>query len=178
MMDPSELHTYLTYDPETGELRWKERPRSMFSRDRTHEMWNTRYEGKLARGRTDKGCLAINIGGRRTSVGRVCWAMHYGEWPEHSVEFRNKKKNDFRIANLVQRTHKESSMAQRLTVRNTSGIVGVSFDKAGHRWRAMIKVDGKKIALGSFVRIEDAAVARREAEVRFGFAKHMTNASE
>ncbi len=47
---------------------------------------------------------------------------------------------------------------------NTSGVRGVSFDKASGRWDARIAIGGKSIRLGKFDNLEDAARARRQAE--------------
>ena len=35
-----ELHRVLAYDPLTGILTWKERPRADFKTDRSHKVWN------------------------------------------------------------------------------------------------------------------------------------------
>lgn len=47
-LTPQDLHEILTYNPETGLLYWKPRPREMFERDRFHKAWNTRFAGKQA----------------------------------------------------------------------------------------------------------------------------------
>jgi hypothetical protein len=54
---------------------------------------------------------------------------------------------------------------------NTSGVKGVNFEKGSNRWRAMIKIDGRKIALGSFGNIELATKARLNAEAKHGFSQ-------
>ena len=42
------LQALLDYDPVTGLLRWKQRPRSMFNCDRLFNSWNTRYANRIA----------------------------------------------------------------------------------------------------------------------------------
>lgn len=49
---------------------------------------------------------------------------------------------------------------------NRSGVKGVSYDKATDRWRATICFKGKRIHIGRFDTLQEAAVARREAEER------------
>lgn len=46
-----------------------------------------------------------------------------------------------------------------------SGVRGVS--KSGNRWKANIQVDKKKIYLGTFTSIEDAANAYKEAAIKY-----------
>ncbi len=40
-----ELRKLLTYDPETGELFWNERPREMFPTDKHRRAFNAQYAG-------------------------------------------------------------------------------------------------------------------------------------
>ncbi|EKF16891.1 HNH endonuclease, partial [Nitratireductor pacificus pht-3B] len=42
------LRELLVYDPETGILTWKVRPRRHFKTDGAWKGWNARYAGKLA----------------------------------------------------------------------------------------------------------------------------------
>ena len=49
---------------------------------------------------------------------------------------------------------------------NTSGIVGVSFDRSIGTWKAHIQFQGKRYYLGSSTDINKAAAMRREAENR------------
>lgn len=51
--------------------------------------------------------------------------------------------------------------------RNKSGVTGVCKDVARNKWCAYITVDYKSIALGKFDTIEEAANARRVAEVDY-----------
>jgi hypothetical protein len=44
---PEFIKECFNYNPETGELLWKERPRSHFRSDKDHAAWNRRYPGKL-----------------------------------------------------------------------------------------------------------------------------------
>lgn len=56
--------------------------------------------------------------------------------------------------------------------RNTSGKIGVWFNKKRKVWVAEIKVNHRKIVLGSFSVFEDAVCARKEAELKyFGYTK-------
>lgn len=69
--------------------------------------------------------------------------------------------------NLRQATPAENSANKSITKRNTSGIIGVCWDKSRDKWISSIKCDGKNINLGRFVNKEDAIRARLEAEQKY-----------
>lgn len=50
---------------------------------------------------------------------------------------------------------------------NTSGHNGVGFDKRLGVWKARIGFNGKAIHLGTFLTVEEAAAARRAAELKY-----------
>ena len=64
-----------------------------------------------------------------------------------------------RRENLRPATASENQRNQRLSVANTSGFKGVTWDRSRARWRANIKVNGRLRFLGSFADIEGAAAA-------------------
>lgn len=50
---------------------------------------------------------------------------------------------------------------------NSSGVIGVSWNKTAKKWYARIGVDGKRINLGKFDNLDDAIQARKEAEDKY-----------
>lgn len=56
---------------------------------------------------------------------------------------------------------------KRITDRNTSGFVGVSFNKRQNKWVAYISKDCKMRFLGTFANIDDAISARKSAEKEY-----------
>lgn len=65
------------------------------------------------------------------------------------------------VSNSIQQFNK------RRTNRNTSGYVGVSWNKKDKRWVAYITKNGITHSLGSFTNLEDAITARKNAEIKF-----------
>lgn len=74
----------------------------------------------------------------------------------------NNCKNNLRIC-----THSENMKNKKKSKNNTSGVTGVSWDKEKNRWRVQIVVNGKKIECGRYKTIEEAAKARKEAEIKY-----------
>jgi hypothetical protein len=64
------------------------------------------------------------------------------------------------------------------SVTNTSGRMGVSWNKSCEKWEARIRHDGKAKYLGLFLHKKDAVAAREDAERLYGYhrnhGKHLT----
>lgn len=69
--------------------------------------------------------------------------------------------------NLRECTTAENGRNRGKTKNNTTGFKGVNLNKQSKKFRAEIWVDGKKICLGSFTNIEDAALAYNEAAKQY-----------
>ena len=82
--------------------------------------------------------------------------------------------NDNRKSQLREVTPSQNCMNRMVDKRNKSDVVGVSWDKARNKWRAIIGVNGKNIHLGSFTTKEDAIEARLKAELEI-FGKYSPN---
>jgi hypothetical protein len=93
--------------------------------------------------------------------------MHYGVWPTQLIDHINGDSSDNRIVNLRQTTQSENNRNRRITDKNTSGYVGVY--KRGAKWCAQISVNGKNMHLGAYDTIEQAANARKQAEIDYGY---------
>ena len=171
-----ELRRLLTYDPDAGVLRWIARTPDMFAgateqaRRKTCACWNGRYADKPAMIGIDAyGYHHGPVKGRYLKAHRVAWALHYGEWPSQKCSHRNSDHRDNRIANLRDVDHRTCHLNAKLSKRNTSGIAGVSWNRRTRRWRASIKRDGKTRYLGTFPTLDEAAAARKAAEVEMGY---------
>ena len=70
-------------------------------------------------------------------------------------------KNDNRKSNLTL----TRPIAVKIPSNNTSGVVGVSYDKKRQLWVAYIRHDGKQKTLGRFIDKQDAIQARKNAEL-------------
>lgn len=74
----------------------------------------------------------------------------------------NNRKNNLKQATAIENARNRSKQSN-----NTSGFIGVSYDKNKSKWYAQIVVDRKNKYLGSFKNINDAIKARLEAEAKY-----------
>ena len=160
-----ELNELLQYEPCTGKLIWRERQVNN-PRDRA---FNTRNAGKTVYEEPHRGYGRIALLGKRYKSHRLAWALHHGEWPKDQIDHINGVRNDNRIENLRVVTQTENSRNMQIPSNNTSGVIGVSWDKFNRCWEAHIIVAGKKIRLCRTKDFEDAVAARAAAEVKYGF---------
>lgn len=170
------LRQLLRYEPETGELFWRERPVEMFEatggRTASHAAanWNSRYSQKPALfSDNGKGYKHGSIFDQKHFAHRVVWALHFGYWPKGDVDHINGNRADNRIENLRAVTRSENLCNAKRSKRNTSGVTGVFWDKTYSKWDAQIFIRGQRIHLGFFDDFAAAVAARKTAEARYGF---------
>ena len=83
------------------------------------------------------------------------------------IDHKNRKKYDNRKENLRETTFSLNSRNIKVYSNNTSGIIGVSWDKKNNKWRVKITCNYKEIWLGRFENIENAIKARLKAELKY-----------
>lgn len=167
-IDIETLRQLIRYDADSGKLYWLFRDASYFTSETQYKIWNKRFAGREA------FTADCGIGYRQGAVlgvmlkaHRVCWALHYGEWPSGQIDHINHDRGDNRAENLRCVTISENCRNRSLPRNNSSGIIGVQ--RSGSKWQARIKIGGITTHLGHFNTIEEAAAARLEAEQRHSF---------
>ena len=78
--------------------------------------------------------------------------------------------------NLQMLTNRENIWKARLPRTNTSGVKGVSFDKARDKWKAYIRLDGKTMSQKRYDTFEEAVIARAALEVEYHPTKETVQA--
>jgi hypothetical protein len=161
-IDIESLRAMLSYDPETGDLTWKERAvwtfvaRGKVTAEAKRNRWNARYAGRPAGSFHHKGYFRVCVLGRFIQSSRVAFALHHGRWPVGQVDHINGIRDDNRIDNL-----RECSALQNLWNTKSRGgsakYKGVS--KCRNKWRAQIRAGGVSLYLGMFATEEEAARA-------------------
>jgi hypothetical protein len=70
-------------------------------------------------------------------------------------------------SNCKWETKSRQSYNQKVAVDNSSGVVGVYFEKQTSKWKAFIRHEGKQITLGRFSDFDVAVEARKAAEKQY-----------
>jgi hypothetical protein len=168
-LSPEDLHLFLDADFDSGVLTWKKRSREFFKSNRSASVWNVRFAGKpaLCSNHVD-GYKHGSIFGNLYLAHRVILAMKLGYWPEY-VDHINGNRLDNRIANLRPATKVQNGCNRATPSNNTSGHIGVCWNKRDKRWTAYITLNQKRKALGNFKEIKDAIQCRKAGEFAYGF---------
>jgi hypothetical protein len=99
--------------------------------------------------------------------------MVYGEWPNCQIDHINGDRTDNRIVNLRAVSREENARNRKVPKNSSTGIIGVT--KEGGKWRAHIRIGGKKINLGRFENFDDAVCARKKANAHYNFHENHGN---
>lgn len=86
-----------------------------------------------------------------------------GKYYDH----KNRNPLDNRKDNLRKASVVENSRNLTIPSNNTSGIIGVNWNKNMQKWHARIKIDNKRLHLGYFVNKEDAIRSRLQSEKKY-----------
>lgn len=167
---PEVLRQLLRYEPETGKLFWKERSRELAG-GISPDGWNNRLAGKEASWLTEQGYRRITFGKKSVGAHRVIWAMVHNCWPISPIDHIDGDRVNNRIENLRVVTVAENNRNCKLRIDNTSGVSGVTFDKVNNKWRVEIRLDKKRIFLGSFSDKDDAIAKRLIASKSMPFSE-------
>ena len=159
------LHNCFDYDPETGVVRWKARPREHFARDRGWKIFNAQNAGRECGSKAWYGYLrcTLHFEGKARSyfLHRIAWALATGSWPKE-IDHRNGVRDDNRLSNLREATRTENHQNRGRRRDNTTGFVGVCFDRG--KFGANIMVNNRSRHLGRYNTKEDAYTAYCEAK--------------
>jgi hypothetical protein len=156
----------LIYDPVSGVLTRKERPRSDFSSLNAFAVWNSRNAGNQITAIDEEGYVFACLDGCRYRAHRIIWLMVHGRWPT-VIDHQDGCRSNNALSNLREVTVRENNRNRGIRSDNTSGVPGVY--KRGERWQASIRCDGKSRSLGFFDTIQQASDARKAAEAKLGF---------
>lgn len=145
---PAEAAYWFTYDPDTGKLFWKRK-----------RVRNT--VGQEIRSKT----VNLESNGVRRSMKktRVIWALVTGEIPPDVVDHKDGNDSNNKWDNLRAATHQQNQFNKKATGKYAKGVVFKADARRSKPWSARIRINGKKVVLGSYATHDEAARAYSEA---------------
>lgn len=146
----------LRYEPETGKLFWKERP----SRSKV-------IVGERAGCTAPDGYRVVKVDGVIYKEHRIAWLLMTGVLPTCDIDHvdRCRSNNRWNNLRLAPNNAKDNLQNTKRPTNNTSGVKGVSWNKALCKWAASIKAGGKPVFLGYYFDFFEAVCARKSAEL-------------
>lgn len=151
---PKELQSLISYDPDTGILRWKA---DRVGRGRPYKA------GDVVGATTVKGYRVAHLACGKVFAHRIAWAIHHGSWPAKFIDHLNRDKSDNRICNLREVSFRENLQNRGSTANSgkSSGLPRGVYRTAnkGKPYKAVIIFDGNRVYLGCFATVEDAEAA-------------------
>ena len=148
----ADARALLSYCPQTGKLIWL---KNMSTRARAGDEAGVVQSGKYRR---------VGINGRYYMAHRLAWLIVMGDWPSEEIDHDNGDKSDNRWDNL--RLASPTQNNQNTVHSNLSGLIGASYHRGKGRYRAQIRVDGRRIFLGWFATAEQASSAYVQASLK------------
>jgi hypothetical protein len=166
-----ELVGLLDYCALTGVLVWRHRPVELFRTDKDAKTWNSRFAGKPTGSVVPgSGYLSVRLDGHAYKAHVIGWILHTGTPPCGDLDHVNGDRQDNRIVNLREVSRSENMRNTKMSALNTSGVVGVCWNKQIGKWQATVaSANGAKVHLGYFCSIDAASDARKSAEIIHGY---------
>jgi len=153
MLTQAELKRQLHYDPDTGIFTWIARK---YGKNRI---------GTEAGTRNKLGYVYIWVNNQHHCAHRLAWIYMHGQCDSQmQIDHINQVKHDNRISNLRLVTNQQNLFNTSKKQNNKSGWLGVHYSLSKRKYVAAIKVNYKRIYLGSFDTAEKAGQAYLSAK--------------
>jgi|TARA_R110000787_G_scaffold14422_2_gene44523 hypothetical protein len=156
MMTYEEAIHAFSYNPDTGELLWRNN-------------YGTNAKVGNVAGYLDKNYQKLRFKTKSYLVHRVIWLIVNGQFPDNQIDHIDGNKLNNKIENLRDVDNETNGRNRSMNKNNTSGMTGVTLDKRSGKWKASIIFKGNRMYLGYFGDFELACLVRKEAEHKYGF---------
>lgn len=152
MITQEKLKELLSYDKDTGIFTWAISGRKI-------------YIGKIAGSKNNLGYVLIEIDGKKHRAHRLAWLYMTGSFPKDQIDHINGIKHDNKFVNLRESTQaKNVQNIRKPTKNNTTGYLGVCFNKRNNNFVASIRFNGKQKTIGYYKNAELAYEAYLNAK--------------
>lgn len=159
-------------------LYWKYRPLSHFKTKKSFSIWNAKYAGKEAgnefvSSKSKTKYKRVTINNEQFLCHRIIWIMHNGKIPSNmEIDHIDGNGLNNNINNLRLVSLSENRKNMPMQSNNSSGQVGVRFNKRQNKWVARIQIDKKEKFIGYFNSFDEAKNARKKAEKEYNFCQN------
>lgn len=148
ILTQARLKELVSYCPKTGLFTWI-----------NNRSKHIKAGSVAGTGSHEKGYCSLRIDGSGYYQHRLVWLYVYGYFPTQDIDHINGCPGDNSISNLREATRSQNLFNTARVKTNTSGFKGVTWSNRDKRWCAQITVKGVTKNLGSFKKVEDAAIA-------------------
>lgn len=165
--DQAYLRECFDYNPATGILTWRRRPKDHFPDSKRWLNWLARFPGKRAgwTARTAWGeYIQVGISSRKYQAHRIIWKLMRGAEPVQ-IDHENGIGTDNWLDNLRAATAMQNGRNVKKHKDGKSPLKGVHKHK--RKWVASIGHDNRVIYLGLFTTPQEAHAAYRKAATEF-----------
>ena len=159
------LHKILHYNPDTGDFTWL-----------VNRGCNV-TKGYIAGTTMPSGYKKLHIDKIPYLLHRLAFLYMEGYIPELCVDHIDNNPSNNKWDNLREASKSCNAINSKINNRNTSGIVGITFDKSRNKWKVMLTLNKKSIYQARFNTFDEAVIARWKAEVQYKFPNCKTNSS-
>lgn len=128
------------YDPETGFVTWKDPEKYRVKHRDGQAGWIQKIGNRKYR--------TLVIQRRFIMTHRIAWFLHHNEWPTKEIDHIDGDGLNNKISNLRHVSKRENALNK--DVHRTGRLFGCCFNKESKKWQAAIRINGKKVMLGSF----------------------------
>ncbi|MBZ9888112.1 HNH endonuclease [Mesorhizobium sp. BR1-1-3] len=146
MTTQQRLKELFLYDPLTGVFTRRVRTA------------NSVYVGDVAGTTTGDGYTQIKVDGVDYLAHRLAVLYMTGDWPDEDVDHEDLDKSNNVWLNLRPANQSLNNANKPLQSNNKTGFKGVSLHNGGPKYRADVKIEGKKKYLGCFDTADEAHV--------------------
>lgn len=150
------LREVIRYDPDTGWFFWVNAGHKIKAGQRADKP------------DSDEGYLCINLNNRSFKAHRLAWVYMHGPIPSGmDIDHINRNRSDNKIENLRLCTRAQNCQnTAKPRSNNSTGFLGVSYQKQCKKFVAYIGVNGKRTTIGRYNTAEEASAAYLEAKRR------------
>jgi len=126
-------------------------------------------KGDIAGAVNRYGYVAICVNYKPCIMHIIIWIYMTGEIPSKDIDHINHVRDDNRWTNLRLASRSENQRNRSMPKTNTSGFLGVSWNKVREKWEVYIMANSKRVHLGCFACKLDAVATRVRANKKYGY---------